>query len=198
MAATAIQEKRFTPTMVVEKNQSVTWHDFEKKYLIREDNFKYEWVNGLIEKTPRSMDQKQQFIYDNLSDFLTDLRIAGQASGRLSAEVDTFFLEKTHRRPDIAYFSDDQRKKMAQGINQVPKFVVEVISTKDQINLVHRKMQNYRDAEVDVIWHIFPLLNEIHVYNGLTMNICRGNMLCSAEPVIPNFKLSVNQIFKKN
>jgi Uma2 family endonuclease len=198
MAATAIQEKRYTPKMIVEKQQFTSWHDFEKKYLIREDNFKYEWVNGLIEKTPRSMDQKQQFIYDNLSDFLTDLRIAGQASGRLSAEVDTFFLEKTHRRPDIAYFSDDQRKKMAQGVNQVPKFVVEVISTKDQINLVHGKMQNYRDAEVEVIWHIFPLLNEIHVYNGLTMNICKGNMLCSAEPVIPNFKISVNQIFKKN
>jgi Uma2 family endonuclease len=198
MAATAIQEKISTPLMIVEKQKLVSWREFENKYLTREDNFKYEWVNGIIEKTPRSMDQKQQFLYDNLSDFLTDLRLAGQANGRLSAEVDTFFMDKTHRRPDIAYFSDEQRKKMADGINQVPKFVIEVISTKDQINLVHEKMQNYRDAEVEVIWHIFPLLNEIHVYNGLKMSICKGNMLCSAEPVIPNFKLSVNQIFKKN
>ncbi len=198
MAATAIQEKINTPSMIIEKQKLVSWREFENKYLTREDNFKYEWVNGLIEKTPRNMDQKQQFLYTNLSDFLTDLRLKGQANGRLLAEVDTFFMDKTHRRPDIAYFSDMQLKKMAQEINQVPKFVVEVISNKDQINLVHEKMQNYRDAEVEIIWHIFPLLNEIHVYNGLTMSICKGNMLCSAEPVIPNFKLSVNQIFKKN
>jgi Uma2 family endonuclease len=198
MAATAIQEKRMSPVMTIEQPKRITWFEFEKKYLIREDNFKYEWVNGLIEKTPRNMDQKQQFIYDNLSDFLADLRMSGLANGRLSAEVDTFFMERTHRRPDIAYFSDEQRKLMAQGDNQVPKFVVEVISTTDQINLVHRKMRNYRDAEVEVIWQIFPLLNEIHIYNGLTMNICTGEMMCSAESVIPHFKLSVNQIFKKN
>jgi Uma2 family endonuclease len=198
MAATAIQEKIRATVMTVEKPKRITWLEFEKKYLIREDSFKYEWVNGLIEKTPRNMDQKQQFIYSNLSDFLTNLRFAGKANGRLLAEVDTFFIGDTHRRPDIAYFSDEQLKSMAQDMNQVPKFVVEIISTKDQINLVHKKMRDYRDAEVEVIWHIFPLLNEIHIYNGLTMNICTGEMMCSAESVIPHFKLSVNQIFKKN
>jgi Uma2 family endonuclease len=198
MAATAIQEKRMSPVMTVAQPKRITWFEFEKKYLIREDNFKYEWVDGLIEKTPRNMGQKQQVIYSNLSNFLTDLRFSGKASGRLLAEVDTFFIEDTHRRPDVAYFSDEQLKLMAQDFNQVPKFVVEIISTKDQINLVHKKMRDYRDAEVEVIWHIFPLLNEIDIYNGLTMNICTGEMMCSAESVIPNFKLSVNQIFKKN
>lgn len=198
MAATAIQQKARYPLTVVPKQPPISWNAFKNKYLTREDFFKYEWVNGLIEKTPRSMDQQQQYLYTNLSDFLTDLRLAGKASGRLLSEVDTFFLDKAHRRPDIAYFSDEQRKLMAEDINQVPQFVIEVISTNDQINRVHKKMRNYRDAEVAVVWHIFPLLEEVHVYNGLTMTVCSGEMLCSAEPVIPHFKLSVNQIFKKN
>ena len=143
------------------------------------------------------MDQQQQYLYINLFKFLTELTLAGKASGHLLAEVDTFFLDKAHRRPDIAYFTDEQCKLMAEKVNQVPKFVIEVISTNDQINRVHKKMRNYRDAEVEVVWHLFPLLEEIHVYNGLTMNVCSGEMLCSAEPVIPHFKLSVNQIFKK-
>lgn len=198
MVATVIQKKVNSPLTVVQKQPTISWETFERKYLIREDFFKYEWVNGLIEKTPRSMEQKQQYIYNNLSDFLTDLRFAGKASGRLLPEVDTFFLEKAHRRPDIAYFSDEQCKLMAEEVNQVPKFVIEIISSKDQINRVHKKMQNYRDAEVEIVWHIFPLLKEIHVYKGLTMTVCSGEMLCSAEPVIPHFKLSVNQIFNKN
>ena len=102
-----------------------------------------------------------------------------------------------HRRPDNAYFSDIQRKLMAQSVNQIPKFVIEVVSTNDQMNAVHEKMQNYRDAQVDVVWHILPLLKEVHVYKGLTMNICKGDMLCSAEPVIPHFLISVNDIFKE-
>ena len=197
MAATAIQKKATYSLTVVPKQPPISWEAFERKYLTREDLFKYEWVNGLIEKTPRSMSQNLQHLYCNLSDFLTDLRFVSKANGRLLSQVDTFFLEKVHRIPDIAYFSDEQCKLMADSVNQVPKFVIEVISTNDQINRVHKKMRNYRDAEVEVVWHIFPLLEEIHVYNGLTMNVCSGEMLCSAEPVIPHFKLSVNQIFKK-
>ncbi len=177
--------------------KKISWKEFQKRYLNREDNFKYEWVDGCVEKTPRTMDQKQQYIYDNLSDFLTQLRYAGKAIGRLSTEVDSFFLDKIHRRPVIAYFTDEQRSLMAEGINQIPKFIVEVISSKDQINLVHEKMQNYRDANVEIVWHIFPLLNEIHIYKGLTMTICKDDMPCSAEPVIPHFNISVNSIFKK-
>lgn len=30
----------------------ISWEAFEKKYLSREDRFKYEWVNGTVEKTP--------------------------------------------------------------------------------------------------------------------------------------------------
>jgi hypothetical protein len=29
------------------------------------------------------------------------------------------------------------------------------------------------------------------------MNICKGDMMCSAESVIPHFTISANDIFKK-
>ena len=54
MVATAVQKKN-----IVQKNghlpKKITWTDFEKKYLSREDAFKYEWVNGIVEKTPRNL-----------------------------------------------------------------------------------------------------------------------------------------------
>ena len=196
MVATAIQKTSF-----IQSNghspKSISWVEFEKKFLSLEDGFKYEWVNGIVEKTPRAMNQNQYYLLDNLEAFLYQLKNQYPITGKFNTEIDTFFLDKVHRRPDSAYFTDAQRKLMAQSINQIPKFVIEVVSSRDQINAVHKKMQNYRDADVDVVWHIFPLLNEIHVYKGFSMSICKGDMLCSAEPVIPNFLISVNDVFKK-
>jgi Uma2 family endonuclease len=75
-------------------------------------------------------------------------------------------------------------------------FVIEVISTKYQMNKVYAKMQDYRAANVKVIWHIFPILKEVHVYNGKMMTVCVDTDECSAESVIQGFKLSVKDIFK--
>jgi Uma2 family endonuclease len=196
MTATAIQTKQAIHRNG-QQSKNISWEEFQKRYLEREDKYKYEWVNGAVEKTLRTMNQYQQFICDNLIDFFTDLRLVGQVSGRLSPEVDTFFLSKVHRRPDLAYFSDAQRQLMAIGQNQVPQFVIEIISNTDQMNKMIAKMQDYREADVPVIWHIYQNFNEIHVYNGKNMTVCVGNDLCSAEPVLPNFKMSVNDILKK-
>lgn len=77
----------------------------------------------------------------------------------------------------------------------MPLFVVEVISNNDMIKKVHQKMEDYRRAEVPVVWHIFPSLEEVHVYHGREMKIYKGDEKCSAAPVMPDFTLTVNEIF---
>ena len=197
MAAAAIQKSIVgLGTESFEKKKRLTWGQFQKQYLIREDFFKYEWVRGAVEKTPRTMYQDQVFIAYNLIDFFDSLRFQKRAAGRLSLEVDTFFLKDVHRRPDLAYFSGHQLVRMARKENQVPEFVVEIISSKDQMNLVHEKMQNYRDADVKVVWHIFPNLQEVHVYKGYSMTICKGDAVCSAAPVLPEFEMRAWEVFK--
>lgn len=196
MAATAIQEKthQANPANALEK---VTWKEFEANYLTREDEFKYEWVNGIIEKTTRSTDQMQIFILRNLRRFFEKLRAEGKVSGELEAEIDTKFSKDVMRRPDILWFSEEQLDKMAYGEKQIPEFVIEVISTNDQVNRLQEKMRNYRDADVKVVWQIFPNLEEVHVYKGTKMEICANEKKCSAAPVLPDFELKASEIFKK-
>jgi len=171
----------------------ISWEQFQRKYLQREDKWKYEWVNGVVEKTPRSMNQLQQIILINLQEWLDKLRTPQLHLGKLLSEVDSFF-GKAHRRPDIAYFSEQQIAAIPKG-NQVPQFVIEIISSTDQMNLVHKKMRDYRSAGVPVVWHIFPELQEVHVYTGDDMTICRGEKLCSAEPVIQGFSIPAQEVF---
>lgn len=56
---------------------------------------------------------------------------------------------------------------------------------------------NYRNAGVQVVWQIFPVFEEIHVYHGLTMQVYRGTDRCSAAPALPAFELPVSEVFKK-
>lgn len=192
MAASASKVKEKETTA-----KYISWRDFQRRYLTREDKYRYEWLNGVVEKTEQTMDQTQLRILKNLLKFFTLLEIEGKVNGVLGPETDTFF-KQNHRRPDFAYFSEEQIDRADLGENQLPLFVIEVISTNDGMNRVHRKMNDYWNAGVEVIWHILPLLQEVHVYHGRNMVVCKGEDLCSAAPVIPAFEISVNDIFKKN
>jgi len=140
------------------------------------------------------MNQHQQFIWFNLKNFMEALRRKNPRLGELIAEVETFFGPNL-RRPDIAYFSAEQIALMRTS-NQEPQFVVEVISNSDQLNAAHEKLADYRAANISVVWHIFPKLQQVHVYRGKNMTICTADDPCSAEPVIPGFVLPAHEIFK--
>lgn len=193
MPATATQP--FNGTPAPSKPPLITWEQFQRKYLDREDRWKYEWVRGTVQKTPRTMNQSQQFIFLNLLNLLDSLRLQEPSIGRLLPEVDTRFKE-FHRRPDISYFSKKQVPLMSKQ-DQMPQFVIEIISTTDQMNLVHEKMEDYRSVGILVIWHVFPKLRTVHEYRGKHMTILTGDDVCSAEPVIPGFKITVSEIFQQ-
>jgi len=182
-----------------EKTKPVSWNEFRAKYLVREDGFKYEWLQGTVEKTRRTMDQTQFYILQNLLRFFRKIYQQMDGQGELISEGDMFF-QGNHRRPDIAFLSSKQIAAAAAGENQVPEFIIEVISGNDQINRVHSKMRDYENAGVKVVWHVFPELQTVHVYGGDhldSMTVCRGEDECSAAPVLPEFALPVNAILAK-
>jgi len=181
------QSKKLTP-------KKISWESFQQKYLSKEDKYKYEWVDGYVEKTTRAMHKEQLFLLRNLQLFFRKLLQQSEVEGFLMAEVDTFF-DSNHRRPDIAYLTDEQVESGKIGGEVVPKFIIEVISSNDQMNKVHQKMDDYEAAGVQIVWHIFPLLKKVHVYKGKNMKVCKGKDICTAEPVIKGFKLSVNTLF---
>ena len=65
MEETALAHKH-TPSTNSPEKVKISWEDFEREYLSREDEFTYEWVDGTIEKTPNSMNKTQLFILRNL------------------------------------------------------------------------------------------------------------------------------------
>lgn len=191
----------------------ISWEAFQREFLTREDNYKYEWVNGRVERTLRFapitsssntvsseksnyMHQSQFFILDNLLELFSELKIKHNIKGQLISEGDTFFA-KQHRRPDIAFYTKKQiRAAKDNKLKIPPQFVIEIISTNDQANAIQQKLINYRAAKVPIVWLIFPQFKEVQIYRGKKSEIFEGDDLCSAEPVIKDFVISVKDVFK--
>ena len=79
----------------VQESKPISWVAFQRKYLTREDQYKYEWVNGTVVKTIRGMDKSQLYIQFNLQNFFDQLKIEKNLEGTLIAEPDLFFFNQS-------------------------------------------------------------------------------------------------------
>lgn len=180
------------------ESKHISWPEFQKRFADREDGYKYEWLNGEVAKF-KGMDYTQFFILENLLAHFERLKFKKAVEGRLIPEGDIFF-GVNHRRPDVAYLTMVQIARTAYGENQVPQFVIEVISSNDQLNAIADKMGNYRSAGVQVVWLILPKRREVQVFSGEKLNrmsVCTEDELCTAAPALPAFEMTANDIFHK-
>ncbi len=189
------------PPAAKKQPRLIKWQEFEKRYLSREDGYKYEWLYGRVEKTEYTMNPTQLYIQRNLTALFRSFLNAGKVHGELLAEPDLFFAHELHRRPDLAWLTNAQIDNLTnEGAIEIPAFVIEVISTHDAAQRIVDKMRHYRAAGVQVVWLIYPNQKEVHVYGGQNlenMTVCTGEKICSAAPVLPALAFPVSDIFKK-
>jgi Uma2 family endonuclease len=181
-----------TPT--VKKPRLISLTTFLKRYADVEDGYKYEFNNGIIEKT-KKMDQLQTPIFAALWCMYINTE-SFKNGGTLTNETDMMTSSSQLRRPDIAIYSGEQLRLMKQGKKQVAEWVAEVISDFDNINRVNLKLEEYFKAGVKVLWHIYPQIETVYVYTAADeVQICKGDKICSGAPTLPDFEIRVAQLF---
>lgn len=155
------------------------------------DGFTYEWNDGELIKFG-GMKRKHLRIIQQLN-LRFDLTQAKQERGQLICEQDVMLTGIQMRRPDVAYFSDEQIQDETD--EPIPAFCIEVISPTDESEKVEAKRIEYFKAGVQVVWHIFPENGEVHVYTSRkTVQICSDGDICSAHPVLNDFTIPVNEL----
>ena len=154
---------------------------------------KYEWNDGEIIKFT-GMNKKQLYIYEALNNLFVEKGF--WKIGTFVAKYDTMLSGIQMRRPDVAYFTKEQVRNTKEGIDEIPAFVVEIISTNDKLYEVEKKITEYFKHGVKVVWNILPDEKTVHVYTSRrNVKICFEDDICSAAPVLPEFEISVSQIF---
>ena len=163
------------------------------------DGFKYEWNDGEIIKF-EGMNRKQLFIFDVLN--LLFIEKGLYKKGSLIAESDVQLSGLQMRRPDIAYFTREQAYQGREGTDIIPDFAIEVISSGDKLIDVENKLIEYfkvgsGGVPLKVVWHIIPAQEVVYVYTSRSeVKICFDKDICSAKPVLEDFEISVEDIFK--
>lgn len=157
---------------------------------------KSEWNNGIIEKT-NAMRIDEQYIYKNLLNAF-DKTTAYQKGDMLTSELEVWTSPTQWRKPDVVYLTAQQIEDGSDGTNQIPFFIIELISKNDNINVVMNKVKEYFDAGTKIVWLVYTKLQIVQIYTSYNkLQLCADDDLCSAETVVKGFNLTVNDIFKK-
>lgn len=159
------------------------------------DGFKYEWNDGEIIKFEK-MKKKHLVIIRTLNRLFV-VTAAHQHGGELIMEQDVMLTGIQMRRPDLAYFSGEQiDNSVSSNDDPIPAFLIEVVSPSDDAEKVEEKLVEYFKSTVQVVWHIYPENQVVYVYTSRkSVKICTDDDICSAAPVLPDFEISVNELF---
>jgi Uma2 family endonuclease len=161
-----------------------------------EDGFKYEWNNGFLEA--RKMIQLSElYIVENLRSAFERTNFKKEG-GALATNVVCPISEGKYRVPDISFLTKAQINEGREGKSPIASLIIELVSENDTMNYYNRKLEEYFGAGVKCVWLIFPVGQKVWVFTSpKDVKICTGDDVCSGVPAVPDFQLSVNQIFSE-
>ena len=177
------------------KRKAVSLEAFKRKYLDK-PTYKYEWNNGQIEKE-EYMKASERYIIDNI--VRKHMRTENFDQGNtIMGEADCYFSAiASYRRPDAAHLTKDQIKNPEEAA-EAPALVIEISSPSNADEQNKRKMLEYLEAGVKMVWYIYPHIKQVWIHTSPTEVVVRHeNDVCQANPVVPGFSITVDEIFDR-
>lgn len=187
----------------------------EKLYTVKEflelewpddDENDYELIGGeIVAKSSGSTSGKHAEIAGTITHYLKafgDVKIGQQKLGRVYAGGSTNLGQSQGSylpKPDVCFVLNDRTPSDFDGpIPVAPDLVVEVWSPSDTTEIIHNKVEAYREAGVSLIWSVYMLSKFILVYSLNDPDIkfldVKGEL--DGGEVLPGFKLKVSALFE--
>jgi Uma2 family endonuclease len=104
------------------------------------------------------------------------------------------------RIPDVSFISWDKLPARRVPLDQLPDLVpdlaVEVLSESNTAEEMQRKLKDYFDAGVQLVWHIDPRARTVEVFTGPGQpTVLREGQNLDGGSVLPRFSLPVHDLF---
>jgi Uma2 family endonuclease len=104
--------------------------------------------------------------------------------------------------PDVSFIGWHRFPKHRLGRRPIPALVpdlaVEVLSESNTTAEMERKLKQYFEAGVTLVWYIDPETRSARVYAGPTdVTVVDQNGLLDGGPVLPGFQLSLRELFAR-
>lgn len=119
----------------------------------------------------------------------------------LAAETGFYIFQSpdTVRAPDASFVGNEKLAK--HGITEkffpdAPDLAVEVVSPSDRKKDIEEKIKDYLSAGVQIVWIVYPQNRIVAVYRqNNIVSILRDNDELDGESVLPDFRLSLTELF---
>lgn len=178
-------------TLIVEKKPTLS----KEEFLALQNQSEKVWEYDKGEVTEISgMKNTEGLIVVNLLRKFSKTKLYEQRA-ELLPETDCWLTETQMRRLHLAFFNREQILQSAEKKNPIPTFVIEIISENDNVNYTENKVLECQHAGVQVIWHIYPELKLVKVIRGKEARYYQGEEIFDASPVVPDFQISVAELF---
>ena len=163
---------------------------------VEDQGFKYEWNNGVLE-AEYAMKFSEQILVDTIiRRFCTTNSF--KEGNSLLPEVECYLKSiDSVKKPDICYLTKEQIKNSRQkSVDQVPSFLIEIISPSNSVIEIEKKIHDYFQAGVKIIWIVYPELKLVKIYSSpKSVLICTDKDDCNTGSIIPDFHITVEEIF---
>jgi Uma2 family endonuclease len=102
------------------------------------------------------------------------------------------------RAPDVAFIPAERIANIdpKHVLKLVPALVVEVLGPFNTAREMSRKIQQYRDAGVELIWIVDPEKREIDILSALPLKTLKQGDILKDEKILPGFSIPVSVIFE--
>ena len=104
------------------------------------------------------------------------------------------------RSPDLTFVCNEKlpEGKSPEGFGElVPDFAVEVLSPNDSLKEVGRKIGEFLECGVPLVWLIDPATETVTVYRSLSQTEqLSAQDTINAEPILPGFSCPVSRFFR--
>ncbi len=159
-----------------------------------DDGYRYEWEDGVLD-AQEGMRPDERKIHKRLIDGFNETDLFRQGYRLFSESMCLLGSIKKVRIPDLALFSPEQIEHPGSA-PEGPLWVLELISPSNSSIEVEAKMREYFQTGAKMVWHLYPALNEVRIYDSPTrVRILVDSDVCDASPVVPDFQLRVDEIF---
>ena len=78
----------------------------------------------------------------------------------------------------------------------VPALAVEVLSAYNTAREMSRKIQQYRDAGIELIWVVDPEKCEVDIYSSLPLRTLRQGDTLRDDNILPGFSVPLSLVFE--
>lgn len=179
----------------------LTIPDDPNQVLARSDAL-YEVVDGTVLEMPR-MGAFSHLISLHLYTALVTALGNGRAGTPVHEVV--FILDRSgllRRRPDVAYVSFERwpanRPVPDEDWEVVPDLAVEVVSPNDRADELSKKIRDYFEHGVRLVWVLYPTVKQIYMYTSLEhVRVLGADQVVDGGDVLPGLRLPIEPLFRR-